>query len=238
VVDNINNLSPLVANKVIEQMTINEIRGIAALPPIMGGDQPSKPVALSEQNPFGWDDEHDLKVFEMFGDTADKFESVEMKFANALELMILALIRSNPGSVLNDLVAQIKADPATIAESVASLQGQGMLSEAQGGYEVSGDGLKELEKNNISENLEIRYEYTKAPGVSGSEVIDSTRDFCRRMVGFNRLYTRAEITQMSALLGYDVWKRRGGWMTVKNSSPAVHLPYCRHIWASKLVRRK
>ncbi len=238
VVDNINNLSPLVANKVIEQMTINEIRGIAALPPIMGGDQPSKPVALSEQNPFGWNDEHDLKVFQMFGETADKFESVEMKFANALELMILALIRSNPGSVLNDLVAQIKADPATIAESVASLQGQGMLSEAQSGYEVSGDGLKELEKNNISENLEIRYEYTKAPGVSGSEVIDSTRDFCRRMVGFNRLYTRAEITQMSALLGYDVWKRRGGWMTVKNSSPAVHLPYCRHIWASKLVRRK
>lgn len=196
------------------------------------------PLTFSAQNPFGWDDEHDLKVFEMFGDTADKFESVEMKFANALELMILTLIRSNPGSVLNDLVAQIKADPATIAESVASLQGQGMLSEAQGGYEVSGDGLKELEKNNISENLEIRYEYTKAPGVSGSEVIDSTRDFCRRMVGFNRLYTRAEITQMSALLGYDVWKRRGGWMTVKNSSPAVHLPYCRHIWASKLVRRK
>jgi hypothetical protein len=51
------------------------------------------------------------------------------------------------------------------------LQGQGYLSELQGGYEVSGDGLKELENNNISENLEIRYEYTKAPGVSGSEVI-------------------------------------------------------------------
>ena len=238
VVDSINNLSPLVANKVIEQMTINEIRGIAGLPPIMGGDQPSKSVAMSEQNPFGWDDDNDLKIFEMFGETSDKFEAVEMNFANALQLMILSLIRSNPGMVLGDLVAQIKADPAIISDAVASLQGQGLLGALEGGYEVSSDGLGELEKNNISENLEVRYEYTKAPGVTGAEVIPTTRDFCRRMVGFSRLYTRAEITQMSALLGYDVWMRRGGWMTVKNSSPAVHLPYCRHIWASKLVRKK
>jgi hypothetical protein len=121
---------------------------------------------------------------------------------------------------------------------VTSLQGQGYLNPTEGGYEINSEGANELERNNISEALEIRYEYTKAPGVSGSEVIDTTRDFCRRMIGFNRYYTRAEITQMSALLGYDVWKRRGGWMTVKDSSPAVHLPYCRHIWASRLVRRK
>jgi len=43
---------------------------------------------------------------------------------------------------------------------------------------------------------------------------------------------------MSALLGYDVWKRRGGWYTIPDSSPAVHRPSCRHIWASKVVRRK
>jgi len=161
-----------------------------------------------------------------------------MHFANALELMILQLIRSNPGTVLGDLVAQIKADPAAISEAVASLQSQGLLGALEGGYEVSADGLGELEKNNISENLEIRYEYTKAPGVSGSEVIPTSRDFCRRMVGFSRYYTREDIDQISLILGYDVWKRRGGWMTIKNSSPAVHLPYCRHIWASRLVRRK
>ena len=196
------------------------------------------PLTFSAQNPFGWDDDHDLKIFEMFGETSDKFEAVEMNFANALQLMILSLIRSNPGMVLGDLVAQIKADPAIISDAVASLQSEGLLGELEGGYEVSSEGLSELEKNNISENLEVRYEYTKAPGVTGTEVIPTTREFCKRMVGFNRLYTRAEITQMSALLGYDVWMRRGGWMTVKGTSPAVHVPYCRHIWASKLVRKK
>jgi len=174
----------------------------------------------------------------MFGETSDKFEAMPMNFANALELMILQLIRSNPGTVLADLVAQIKADPAAIAEAVTSLQDQGYLNPLEGGYEVNTDGLNELERNNISEALEIRYEYTKAPGVSGSEVIPTSRDFCRRMVGFNRYYTREDIDQISLILGYDVWRRRGGWMTVKNSSPAVHLPYCRHIWASRLVRRK
>jgi hypothetical protein len=65
------------------------------------------------------------------------------------------------------------------------------------------------------------------------------------MISLNRVYTRAEIDQISSILasqyndpGYSAWKRRGGWMTVKNSKPAVHVPYCRHIWQPQLLRRK
>jgi hypothetical protein len=36
--DALNSLSPLVATKVLETMTINEIRALASLPPIEGGD--------------------------------------------------------------------------------------------------------------------------------------------------------------------------------------------------------
>ncbi len=39
----INGMSPLVANKVLEQLTPNEVRGLAALPPIAGGDTPVMP---------------------------------------------------------------------------------------------------------------------------------------------------------------------------------------------------
>lgn len=39
----INGMSPLVANKVLEQLTPNEVRGLAALPPIVGGDTPVMP---------------------------------------------------------------------------------------------------------------------------------------------------------------------------------------------------
>ena len=36
--DALNSLSPLVATKVLETMTINEVRALASLPPIEGGD--------------------------------------------------------------------------------------------------------------------------------------------------------------------------------------------------------
>jgi hypothetical protein len=36
--DALNSLSPLVATKVLETMTINEVRALASLPPIDGGD--------------------------------------------------------------------------------------------------------------------------------------------------------------------------------------------------------
>jgi hypothetical protein len=36
--DALNSLSPLVATKVLEQMTPNEVRALASLPPVEGGD--------------------------------------------------------------------------------------------------------------------------------------------------------------------------------------------------------
>jgi hypothetical protein len=43
--DAINSLSPLVANKVLETMTINEVRALASLPPIDGGDMTQSAAA-------------------------------------------------------------------------------------------------------------------------------------------------------------------------------------------------
>jgi hypothetical protein len=43
--DAINSLSPLVANKVLETMTINEVRALASLPPIEGGDMTQSAAA-------------------------------------------------------------------------------------------------------------------------------------------------------------------------------------------------
>ena len=37
--DSLNTMSPLLATKVLESMTINEIRALASLPPVEGGDQ-------------------------------------------------------------------------------------------------------------------------------------------------------------------------------------------------------
>lgn len=49
-INGINSLSPLVANKVLESMTPNEIRALVGLQPEQGGSQLAPTVAMSEQN--------------------------------------------------------------------------------------------------------------------------------------------------------------------------------------------
>ena len=175
-------------------------------------------------------------MFESFGESKDLYESVPMNFASTLGLMILQMINSNPGMYAIDLIDLIGEDPDIIANEIATLEADGLIAAEGEGWAVASAGLKELEVSNISDTLEVRYEYTKAPGVTGSSIIPTSRQFCQTMVGFNKYYTREDISMMSSILGYDVFKRRGGWMTVKGTN--THLPYCRHIWASRLVRKK
>jgi hypothetical protein len=84
--------------------------------------------------------------------------------------------------------------------------------------------------------FEIRYRYDLRPDATGGKVIDTTRDFCRTLIKLNKLYTRADIDQMSEIMGFSVWERRGGWYTLPNTD--VSRPSCRHIWQQQIVVRK
>lgn len=237
IVDSINNLSPLVANKVINQMTINEIRSIAGLKPIDGGDEISLPEVaktFSQDNEFGWDDERDIAVFSTFGESADDYEKFE--FASDRGNVILQTLGNNKGLSVADIINITKIDAAIAAREVEILIEDGLIEVFDGAIEATKKGIDELKKSGIDTELVVRYEYAKAAGVSGTEIISTSRDFCRRLIALNRLYSRQDIDQISAIVGYDAFKRRGGWITVKGTN--THLPYCRHIWQSKLVRRK
>ncbi len=120
--DAINALSPLVANNVLSNMTINEKRQLANLPPIAGGDSlPSAaPVALSKQNPFGWDDERDLVVFNKYGEKAEEFEEAKFEFADAIESAILNVLKENKGLQVGDIVNITKLDAKVVADAIAN----------------------------------------------------------------------------------------------------------------------
>lgn len=190
----------------------------------------------SEENPFGWNDDKDLAVFEQFGESKETFEIETFEFASALGLMILQFLQGSQGLVIADLIENIKAPAEDIVREVERLSQDNMIESDGDALKVSERGSNELEENNITTELEVRYEYAKAFGISGSEIIPTSRDFCVRLSSLNRLYTREEIDQMSAIVGYDVWRRRGGWMTIKGTDN--HVPYCRHAWRSRLVRKK
>jgi hypothetical protein len=86
------------------------------------------------------------------------------------------------------------------------------------------------------EAFEIRYRYDLRPDVTGAKVIDTTRDFCRTLIKLNKLYTRQDIDQMTAIMGFSVWERRGGWYTLPGTD--ISRPSCRHIWQQQIVVRK
>jgi hypothetical protein len=197
---------------------------------------PSHPSC--SHNPFGWDDDKDLAVFEQFGELASKFEKVPFDFASALELIILQFLNANTELTLQDLANNIKQDADKVAEAVTKLINEGLITSADNILNVTEQGTKTLTDSGLGTELLVRYTYEKGPGISGSEIIPTSRDFCRSLIALNRVYTREDIDTISSRVGYNAWERRGGWMTVKGSSPAIHVPYCRHIWKSQLLRRK
>jgi predicted transcriptional regulator len=87
----------------------------------------------------------------------------------------------------------------------------------------------------ITKQMLIRYSYEWKFGFSDADKATS-RPFCVAMLDAKKLYSRSEIEQLSARLGYSVWDRKGGWYTKPNTN--IHLESCRHEWKSNIVTRK
>ena len=79
-------------------------------------------------------------------------------------------------------------------------------------------------------NFKILYDYVLKPTAGGEDVIPTTRDFCRRLIAMNKLWSRSEIETMSRRMGYSVFDRGGGWWGKSKS--------CRHEWESVIVMQK
>jgi predicted transcriptional regulator len=191
------------------------------------------PVALSKQNPFGWDDERDIKVFQQYGESADNFEAYKFEFADAVETAILNVLKENKGLQVGDIVNITKLDAKVVADAIAKLAKAELIKSYEDGLETTPKGVEEVKR--LQTEIVVRYKYGLAAGIDGPMIIPGSRDFCRQIDGSNRVYSREDINAMSSQLGYDVWKRRGGWY--HNPTLDVNTPQCRHIWQQQLLRR-
>ena len=238
--DAINSLSPLVANSVIKQLTINEIRSLAALPPVPGGDvvPTDVSVAMSAQNPFGWDDEADKVVFQKYGRSEADFEELPETFAELTnpELRLVAVIRDNPKATLEELAKGARLTTTESANILKTMQANRLIEWTTNEIKITDSGARSIaDSGGLDTEIFVLYKYSKNPDVGGPLLLDTSRDFCKFLVKENKLYSREEIDAMSRELGYNVWQRRGGWRTIAGTT--THVPQCRHIWESKLYRR-
>jgi hypothetical protein len=147
-----------------------------------------------------------------------------MQFGAALQAMILQWLYSNQGITLDVLANNINKPLEELQAEVDMMVERDLIRVTDGVIEILPDGIDALDNSNVGTEIVTRYTYQKAPGISGGRIIPTSRDFCRRLVSLNRVYTREDIDQISNILKaeyndptYDAWKRRGGWMTVKGS---------------------
>lgn len=165
---------------------------------------------------------------------AARFEAEVLKMAfvelSQKEKQLIEIVKGNPAIAIPDLAKALKITVDKTNEMLTTLTDTGVVEIVDGEINV----LKPVQKP-ITE-IVVMYEYAKAPNVKGDVVLPTTRDFCRRLIGLDRLYSRQEINNISATTGRDVWTERGGWYTAKGSD--VSTPYCRHVWQQVIAVKR
>jgi len=212
-------------------MTRDEVRESLGL-------KTEQPVAMSAQNPFGWNDEADKAVFQKYGRSAADFEELPETFAELTnpELRLVAVIRDNPKATLEELAKGARLTTTEAANILKVMQANRLIEWTNTEIKITDSGARSIsDSGGLDTEIFVLYKYGKNPDVGGPLLLDTSRDFCRFLVEENKLYSREEIDAMSRELGYNVWQRRGGWRTIAGTN--THVPQCRHIWESKLYRR-
>ena len=256
VIDAINSLSPLVANKVLDQLTPNELRALVSLQPAQGGE--SIPTSQPVQQPVQqFSDIENLKIFEEFGESKDSFNVWKQK--NVFQdVELFADVTQLQSSILDLISKDKRITPEVIADTlnenvdyvnniIKDLEDKGFIKSKESKI---GKGIDEniIIERSLTQPLTdiveavrpkttaflIRYSYEWKAGYSNAD-LSTSRDFCKYVLAANKMYSRSEIETMSARLGYSVFDRRGGWWTMPNGK---HSESCRHIWKSNIVTRK
>ena len=252
VIDAINSLSPLVANKVLESMTIEEIRSLVSLPPTSQQQvQPQIPVA-QKQFQLELDTKKKIEIFAKYGCSENEWElitSKEFKFASTYDLseidrQIMDLINADEYISADRIASALRMKTSDIADRINTLIDNDLISVKtvyDNGTKVTkstltSDGKAVIKERQPISEIKVFYKYDVAAGL-GSAIIPTTRDFCRALLGMEkRLYTREDIDNISADLGYSVWMMRGGYYHNKETN--ITTPYCRHIWKQEIRKLK
>jgi len=133
-----------------------------------------------------------------------------------------------------------------IGETVAYVQGKidALITRGYIQQNTTSDGLDDIIERVVIEQPVIPPTTIDNTPISKISIMYSyegpqdsrNRPFCARMMELRRLYTRKDIEDISARLGYSVFDRRGGFWTRKGTHDTT--PYCRHSWKSNIVIKK
>jgi hypothetical protein len=209
-------------------------------------------IDMSQYQPQQMSDDF---IFEEFGEAASNFQVFKKKarFDEYTDYELFATINQTKADIL-DLISKdkriipeviadtLKIDIDVVNRNIEDLIKSGSLAQGtENGvliHELTAP-LKDLTKiEPETKSFMIRYSYEWKDSIPVDQRNTSahpSREFCKRLMALDKFYSRSDIEQMSARLGYSVWDRKGGWYTMPNGE---HSPSCRHNWVSVIVMRK
>lgn len=158
----------------------------------------------------------------------------------ASETKILELIKKDSKITPYVIGQTIGETERYVKNRIADLVRRGYLEESE--FAIGEDFIIERK---IAEGIDITkppVTINKAP-ISQIKIMYSyegpedsrNRPFCAKLLQLNRLYSRADIEDISQKLGYSVFDRKGGFWRHKDGTTT---PYCRHKWKSNVVVKK
>ena len=209
------------------------------------------------------DIESTIEVFRQYGEDIDKFEFIDKKYlfkfsiddvfenevktygfdilegdVKLLYRNIIDLLSKDPLMSNNSIADTLKTPLNRVRVAVDRLIKDGAIN--LGNEDVPNrvptkEAIKVIDEQGAkTENLRIMYTYEPRPGQKA--LLPTSREFCVKLMNAGKIYSRQQIEQISAVVGYDVWAQRGGWWTRKGGD--VTTPYCRHVWVQNVVRIK
>ena len=191
------------------------------------------------------------KELEFSGDEVNiDEESFRMNFeVTDFDKQVLGVLKNNPTITADSIAEALNTDLKTVAESLNRLANEGLIDVKEidipdeipsDTEEPSRELTEEGEKEAATVDFEIVYRYVVRasaaldPRANAQGTLPTTRDFCRRLISLGRVYSKEDIDQMSAIVGHNVWLRRGGFW----NRDGVISPSCRHVWRQELIEKQ
>ena len=194
-----------------------------------------------------------LEMFEKFSESIDDYDVITEKspkgfnhFAedvrlSQLEADIVNLINKDKRITSETISTVLKEDIAVVEASLKSLLENNVITAKE--VKIGKDVIIERKRTDVklekpkTISLSIAYTYALRSELAGEDIlIDGSRPFCRKMVELakTRLWSSANIQQMSVVLGYSVFDRVGGFW---NNGGDIETQ-CRHEWKPVIVKNK
>jgi len=223
-------LSPLVATKVLDNMTAEEIRGLVGLK--------GSPTITRTESKFSEDEEFKFDLSE-FGYAEDELEVISEKeldynpfdFADigSIDSQIIDIVKATPKVTVEEIGQQVGETPSEVQERIDRLVKNGLLDLTKTKIKVTDEGERETSELITVYKYKLRHD---APSLRGGR----SRDFCRKLMKENRSYELKDILAMNNKQGSNVFAHRGGWYN--NPVTKTRTNYCRHVWSARTVRLK